>query len=77
MSAGVREEWIPLEYKQQSYWMKPQIHQLLTVNANIHRGVNSCGGSRYIFKVLQTCLWCIGKWRTKDAVAYHVDSQIF
>lgn len=29
MSAGVCEEWIPLKYKQQNYWMKPQIHQLL------------------------------------------------
>lgn len=56
MSAGACEEWIPLEYKQQDYSMKPQIHQLLIVNPNIHRGLNSCGVSRYIFKVLQTCL---------------------
>lgn len=30
--------------------MKPQIHQLLIANANIHQGLNSCGASGYILK---------------------------
>lgn len=66
MSAGVYEEWISLKCKKpNSIEWNHKSTQLLIVNANIHHRFE-IPVVYLFFKVLQTCLWCIGRWKDLD-----------
>lgn len=50
---------------------------LSIVNTNIHHRLEIPVASvNVFFKILQTCLWCIGRWKNLDFTAHHMYSQL-